>query len=597
MYTIITTNIISGKIAKEVFDIMFETGEDAAKIVKDKGELYKDAKLGNFGVTDHGFFYDIEFDEPISSDDLPKIQTKVQELVAANLKISVNSKSTEEVTAYFVEKGQPYKRELLDEVSTKKIEVVTIGDNQFMDVTAGALDVSTATLQHVSLMDVSGAYWKGDDKRAMLTRITGACFDTQSALEDYLEFRAEQLRRDHRVLGKKLGFFMVDSDFGSGAYFWTPKGRYIRDILKHTLKKRMVQFGVELVETPLIGSLTENNSTFQPVSEQIVARNIADGDDKLMLVRQQVLGQQLIMFAHKERSYRELPWKVGEIAKVVRFEKVSELEGLHRSREFTQDNTTIVCTREQVEKELDTLLSMVVQFARDLGFGDFEISYRLPAAISKSQKTDFPWIATMLKGISRKQTITINEEITERQVKEPEIVLKVKDSLRQHRELSKIQILLGIPVEHNLSFIGSDGESHVPVAIRATLSGSLERIIATLIEHYAGMLPLWLTYEHARVIPVTSKQEIYAEKVAKQLSERGIRATIDLDSEPLEGKIKQAEEEKVPYMLIVGEKEQNTNGISVRVQGHGDIGLLDIESFIKDIQGEMVSKSIKSVLV
>jgi len=371
----------------------------------------------------------------------------------------------------------------------------------------------------------------------------------------------------------------------------------VRDVLSAVLTNRMQQLGAELVETPLLGNSNEIRLITQPQTEQVIAKSLSEEGEHWYAIRQQVIGSHLRMFSWKERSYRELPWRVGEIAKVIRYEKINELEGLHRTREITQDTITIACSHEQIEKEIDTLLQVMVQFARDLGFPDFEVRLRLPDALSKTDKTDVAFLSGIFKTISRRQSITIVEEFAGHQVSEAELVLIVKDSLRQHREWSKIQILFKFPLEQQLTYMGKDGETHSTVIIRAAIAGSLERVIATLIEHYAGVLPLWLTYEHARVIPVTSKQELYAEKVVRQLTERGIRATSDLTAEPLEGKIKQAEEEKIPYMLVVGEKEQATDGVSVRVQGHGDIGLLDMETFIKDIQGEVQSKSIKSSFV
>ncbi|MCC7304378.1 threonine--tRNA ligase [bacterium] len=560
-------------------------------------DLHKDAKLGTCGVTDSGFYYDIEFSESMSSEGLPAIQQKIQEFVKSNLKFTLSQKNKEEVISYFTEKEQPYKREVLDESSAKRVGVVSIGDGAFMDLSDGDVVAGASVLKHTILLDVSGAYWKGDDKRAMLTRISGTCFETAEALDDFVEFTAEVLRRDHRIMGKKLGYFSVDPGIGTGLIFWTPRGRFVRDSLADYLKGHMIQLGAELVETPLLASTDRTTLMMQPQSEQLIARQIGEDSERSYAVRQQVVGAHLTMFGWQERSYRELPWKVGEIGKLIRYEKISELEGLHRAREFTQDTITTVCSREQIEKEIESLLLRMVQFSRDLGFWDFEIQYRLPKQETKTQKTDYQLLAAVLKGISRKHSITITEEVTERKVTEAEIVLSVKDSLKQKRRWSKIQILFTLPMEYEVTYVGSDGENHAPVVIRSTTSGSLERVIATLIEHYAGVLPLWLTYEPVRVLPVTSKQELYAEKVVKILKDRGLRATIDMDPEPLEGKIKQAEEDKVPYMIVVGENEQTTNTISVRVQGHGVIGLLDIETFIKDIQGEMQSKSFKSALV
>lgn len=561
-------------------------------------ELHKDAKLGEHGLSESGFYYDIEFDTPISLDELPAIQSKMLELARANLKMAVKTVARDDALQYFTEKEQPYKREILDEISTKKVDILVVGEDAFKDTTKFPLPImSTAVLENTALLDVSGAYWKGDDKRSMLTRISGVCFPSAQELLDYQEFQAELLRRDHRVMGKKLGFFSVDPEVGTGLIFWNPRGRFVRDAVAGLIKLKMRQLGADFVETPLLAHAEQEYLETQPQSEKLLAKNVSDDTEKWYAVRQQFIGAHLRMFSWKEHSYRDLPWKVGEIGKLLRYEKVSELEGLHRAREFTQDTITTVCAREHLEKEIESQLVEIVRFARELGFFDFEVQYRLPPQVTAAQKNEFAQLVLLLRSISKKHTISISEEIPEHKLTEPEIILTVKDSLKQKRRLSKIQIFYTLPVEQQISYMGSDGESHVPLVMRTTLSGSLERVIATLIEHYAGLLPLWMTYEHARVIPVTSKQELYAEKVAKYLNERGIHATTDLDPEPLEGKIKQAEEEKIPYMLIVGEKEQNTNAISVRIQGKGDIGLLDIESFIKDLQNEVVTKSIKSQLV
>jgi threonyl-tRNA synthetase len=282
---------------------------------------------------------------------------------------------------------------------------------------------------------------------------------------------------------------------------------------------------------------------------------------------------------------------------LIRYEKSGDLEALLRTREITQDALTIVCSREQVEKEVESVLEKNVQFLRDLGFSDYDIQLNLPIVDTKNQRQDALFVSGIVKGAARRLSVSVSENAAVERIQEPEIVITVRDSLKQKRELSKIQILLSIPFEKQLSFMGKDGAQHVPVVLRATFTGTVERTMATLIEHYAGVLPLWLSFEQVRVLPVTSKQEMYADKIIKQLQESGFRATLDADAEPLEGKIKQAEEDKVPYMLIVGEKEQDTAAVSVRVQGKGDIGLISLEVLIKQLQQEIVGKSIKTLLI
>ncbi len=559
--------------------------------------LYKDAKIGACGVTETGFYYDINFSEPLSSDELVEIEQKMQELSEANLSMTSISRSREEVIGYYVQQEQPFKRETVEESKLKKIDLIAIGDNQFVDICPNGVVPATSYVKHFNLTDVSGAYWKGDELRPMLTRITGVCFDSEAELQAYNEFQEELAKRDHRVLGKKLGYFAVDPDWGTGLVFWASRGKYAKEALENELKAQYRGLMADLVESPLLFTAEEVKVVDQPQQEQLVAKNLAEEDAKWLALRQQYLSSHLRMFSWKSRSYRDLPWRVAEIGKLIRYEKAGELDGLARSREFVQDSLTIVCLREQIEREFELLLQKSLLFLRGLGLSDFEIQLKTPEASTKSQKQDAVMLSGLVKNVARKLSVSIQEEVGEVHIHEPELTITVKDSLRQKHQLTKIQILFSAPIEFGITYTGKDGEEHAPVVIRSTFTGSIERLIAVLIEHFAGALPLWLTQEHCRIIPVTDKQQLYAEKVLKALRDAGINGTLDEESEPIEGKIKQAEEDKVPYMLIVGEKEQSTNAISVRMQGKGDIGLLDVDTFIREIQVELNNKSIKSTLL
>jgi threonyl-tRNA synthetase len=559
--------------------------------------LYKDAKLGTCGVSDTGFHYDIEFDEPLGSDELAAIQAKMLELSTQNLPFTTQVKSKEEVEAYFANLEQPYKREIINDSKSKRVDLVVIGDNKFADMCVDGVVPTTALLEHVLLTDVSGAYWKGDDKRSMLSRISGVCFFTQSDLDDYVEFQAELQRRDHRNLGKKLGFFSVDPDVGTGLVFWHPRGAYVKEAITNSLRHHITELKADFVETPSLSILNQMPVVQQPQAEQVIAKNQYEEGDKWYALRQQSVGAHILQFGWKDRSYRDLPWRVAEIGKYIRYEKLSELDGLHRSREFTQDTVTTICTRDQVEREVEALVLHEVQFLRELGLNDIDIQLNQPIFDTKNQRQDSLFISGIIKGIARRASISITENSADPEISEPELLFKAKDSLKQKRGLGKIQIMLDLPFASQLSYAGKDGGQHVPVLIRTTFAGSIERLISTLLEHYAGVLPLWMTFEQVRILPVTNKQEMYADKIVKQLQEFGIRVTLDADAEPLEGKIKQAEEDKVPYMLIVGEKEQSTATVSVRIQGKGDIGLISLDSFIREIQREVAAKSIKTMLV
>ncbi len=560
-------------------------------------ELHKDAKFGTCGIVDTGFYYDIAFDQPISSDQLPVIEQKMREIIEQNLPITTQIRTRDEMVDYFIKQEQPYKRELLEESRAKRTDVVVIGNELHVDTCVAAIVSSTGLLKHFMLTDVSGAYWKGEGVRPMLTRISGVCFESEEELTAYKEYRAELARRDHRVLGKKLGYFTVNSDVGTGLVFWSPRGAYVKHILTDLASAHAESIGAEYIETPLLGNSEQTKVILQPAQEQLVAKSTTDDEEKKYAIRQQFLTSHIHKYADTEHSYRDLPWRVAEIGKVVRYEKTGNLEGLVRAREVTQDTITIICIRDQVEKEMESVFTNAIEILREVGLSDFEIALHFPEADTKGKKQDEVFLSGVIKTIARKLAVSVTEVSSAKAVHEAEMVFTVRDSLKQKRELSKIQVLFTVPLEQGITYVGKDGESHAPVIIRATLLGSIERMIAVLIEHYAGVLPLWMTYEQCRILPMTGKQEMYADKILKQLKEFGIRATIDHDSEPIEGKIKQAEEDKVPYMLIVGEKEQSTNGVAVRLQGKGDLGLLDVDTFIKEVQKEVITKSIKSMLV
>jgi threonyl-tRNA synthetase len=558
--------------------------------------LYKDAKLGICSVTDTGFSYDIEFNEPISSDALTAIHTKMTELIVSDLPFTTFTKSKSETDEYFTTKEQPYKRELLNDLKQRRIDLISIG-NQFTDMCVSPVVSSTLALQYFMLESVSGAYWKSDDKRSMLTRITGVSFASEVDMNSYVEFKAELNRRDHRNMGKKLKLFSINSEVGSGFVSWHRRGAFVKNKLVDMVRSYINSLHADAIETPMLSLLGEQNFVSQPITEQFVAKNLKDDSDKWFTARQEFLPAHLMEYSSRERSYRDLPWRVSEIGKLIRYEKIGDLEALLRTREITQDAITIVCSREQVEKELELLLMKNVQFLRELGFTDYDIQLNQPIIDTKNQRQDSLYISGLVKGVARKTSVSITENTAVDRIQEPEIIITVRDSLKQKRELSKIQLMLSTPFEKQLSFMGKDGAQHVPVVIRSTFTGTLERLMAILIEHYAGVLPLWLSFEQIRVLPVTNKQEMYADRILKQLQGIGFRATLDADAEPLEGKIKQAEEDKVPYMLVIGEREQDTSAVSVRVQGKGDIGLISLEVFVKQLQQEIVSKSIKTLLI
>ena len=556
--------------------------------------LYPNIKLAIGPPIENGFYYDIDFGEhSISSDDFPKIEKKILELAREKNNYIRKDISKEDAIAFYREKGDEYKLELLDGLEEGSITFYTQGN--FTDLCRGPHIPNTGFIKAVKLLNIAGAYWKGDEKNKQLTRIYGITFPKQKELTLYLEMLEEAKKRDHRKLGKELELFTFSQKVGQGLPLWLPKGAALRERLENFLKKAQKQSGYDQVITPHIANkdlyvcsghyAKYGEDSFQPINTP------ADGEE--FLLKPMNCPHHCEIYKAKPRSYKDLPLRFAEFGTVYRYEQSGELHGLTRVRGFTQDDAHIFCTQEQLKDEFNKVTDLVLYIFKTLNFKDFtaQISLRDPKDSEKYIGSKANWDraeAAIIEATSDKGLKTV-VEYGEAAFYGPKLDFMVKDALGRSWQLGTIQIDYNLPERFELQYTGSDNQSHRPVMIRRAPFGSMERFVAVLLEHCAGNFPLWLTPEQAIILPISEKYHDYSEKVLNMLNNYDIRALVDERAEKAGRKIRDAELSKVPYMLIVGEKERNEGTVSVRKHGGETLGSLKLEDFVQLIVKEINS--------
>ena len=553
--------------------------------------LYPGTKFGIGPAIENGFYYDIDLgDKSFGADDLEAIEKKMAELAKLNSSFERRDVSKTDAVAYFTEKGDEYKLELLEDLEDGTITFYTQGD--FTDLCRGPHIPSTKNIKYTKLLNIAGAYWRGDQERAQLTRIYGISFPKKKELDEYLELVELAKERDHRKLGKELELFTFSPLVGPGLPLWLPKGAILRENLINFLKEEQLKRGYQPVVTPHIGKLElykisghypyYSDSQFPPMME-----NEKDG----YLLKPMNCPHHIQIYADKPHSYRELPIRLAEFGNVYRYEQSGELGGLTRVRGFTIDDAHIFCTHEQVKEEFKDVIDLTLSVFRALGFSDFtaQISLRDPENKEKYVGDDDVWDAAedAIREAAAEMGLEAKEVKGEAAFYGPKLDFIVRDALGRQWQLGTVQLDYVLPERFDLTYIGEDNKKHRPVMIHRAPFGSLERFIAVLIEHCGGKFPTWLAPVQVTVLPVGRDFESYAELTVATLREVGIRADVDLRNEKVGYKIRHAEMQKVPYMLVVGERERDGNTVSVRKQGHGDQGSKTIEAFIKEIKTEM----------
>ena len=554
--------------------------------------LYPGTKFGIGPAIETGFYYDVDFGErEFSSDDFKQIEDKIMELARSKSEFSRKAVSKQDALNYFTEKNDEYKLDLIKDLSDGSITFYTQGN--FTDLCRGPHIPNTGFIKAVKLMNVAGAYWRGDETRKQLTRIYGVTFPKQSELSDYLHMIEEAKKRDHRKLGKELELFAFSEKVGMGLPLWLPKGAALREKLVNFLQKAQVKSGYEQVITPHIGHknlyITSGHyekygaDSFQPI------KTPQEGEE--FFLKPMNCPHHCEIYKTKPRSYKDLPVRYAEFGTVYRYEQSGELHGLTRVRGFTQDDAHLFCRPDQVKEEFKKVIDLVLYVFKALGFDDYtaQISLRDPANKSKYIGSDENWQlaeSAIIEAAEEKNLTTIIE-LGEAAFYGPKLDFMVKDALGRKWQLGTIQVDYNLPERFELEYTGSDNQKHRPVMIHRAPFGSLERFVAVLIEHCAGEFPLWLTPEQFIVLPISEKYEDYAKKVLESLNNSDIRGLIDSRDEKIGRKIRDAEVKKIPYMLIIGEKEMNDGLISVRKHGYGDSGSMTTEQFSNQLLKEI----------
>lgn len=547
-------------------------------------DLYPGTKFGIGPAIETGFYYDVDFgDREFSSDDFKKIEDKVLELAKNKAEYIRKPISKADAIAYFTEKGDEYKLDLLKDLPDGAITFYTQGN--FTDLCRGPHIPNTGFIKAVKLMNVAGAYWRGDEKRKQLTRIYGVTYPKQSELTDYLHLIEEAKKRDHRKLGKELELFTFSEKVGMGLPLWLPKGTLLREKLINFLQRAQVKSGYEQVVTPHIGHknlyITSGHyekygaDSFQPI------KTPQEGEE--FFLKPMNCPHHCEIYKSKPRSYKDLPVRYAEFGTVYRYEQSGELHGLTRVRGFTQDDAHLFCRPDQVKDEFKKVIDLVLYVFNALGFSDYtaQVSLRDPENKAKYIGSDENWRlaeSAIIEAAAEKGLNTI-VELGEAAFYGPKLDFMVKDALGRKWQLGTIQVDYNLPERFELEYTGSDNLKHRPVMIHRAPFGSLERFVAVLIEHCAGNFPLWLTPELFTILPISEKYEEYAKKVSESLNNSDIRGLIDFRDEKIGRKIRDAEVKKLPYMLIIGEKEMNEGTVSVRKHGEGDLGSMTIEQF------------------
>ncbi|MCD6102300.1 MAG: threonine--tRNA ligase [Candidatus Cloacimonetes bacterium] len=551
--------------------------------------LYPDVKIAIGPAIENGFYYDFDKNTPFSDSDLKKIEEEMRKIIDENFYFERREISRDKALETFERFGENYKIELINELPVgETISIYVQGD--FVDLCRGPHLISTNKVKAFKLLKVSGAYWRGDEKNKMLQRIYGISFPTEKEMQTYLKKLEEAEKRDHRKLGKQLDLFGFYNEVGAGLVHWHPKAGLIRNIIEDFWKKEHYKAGYDIVYTPHIGkaNLWQTSGHLDFYSENMYAPMKIDEQD--YYIKPMNCPFHIMIYKSKLRSYRELPIKYAELGTVYRYERSGVLHGLMRVRGFTQDDAHIFCTPSQLENEVVKLLDFSMFFLKAFGFENFEIflSTKPDKAVGKDE--DWEKATKSLKKALDISKLPYKIDPGEGVFYGPKIDIKIKDALDRAWQCTTIQFDFNLPERFDMTYIGEDNSEHRPFMIHRALLGSLERFFGVLIEHYAGNFPLWLAPVQVEVIPISENHFGYAKKILNDLQEQDIRTKINLENEKIGYKIREAENEKIPYMIIIGDKEVENQNISVRKHLNGNLGAFQLNEFIEKLKREIEQK-------
>ncbi|HEY4788553.1 MAG TPA: threonine--tRNA ligase [Bacteroidales bacterium] len=557
--------------------------------------LYPGVKFGIGPAIENGFYYDVDLGgTSISDADLLKIEAKMKELVQTKSNYTRSEVSKVDALKYFTEKGDPYKIELISELADGTISFYKQGN--FTDLCRGPHLPDTSPIKAIKLLTLAGAYWRGNEKNKQLTRIYGVTFPKQKMLDEYLEMLEQAKLRDHRKIGKELELFTFSQKVGQGLPLWLPKGAKLRDNLEAYLRKVQRESGYEQVITPHIGQkeLYVTSGHYEKYGKDSFQPIHTPAEDEEFLLKPMNCPHHIEIYKSKPRSYKDLPVRLAEFGTVYRYEQSGELHGLTRVRGFTQDDAHLFCRPDQIKEEFCKVIDIIFRIFKALDFKDFiaQVSLRDPNNKEKYIGSDENWEkaerAIIEAAAEKKLNTTV--ELGEAAFYGPKLDFMVKDAIGRKWQLGTIQVDYNLPERFELEYMGADNQKHRPVMIHRAPFGSMERFVAVLIEHTAGKFPLWLTPEQVVVLPISEKYEDYAKKVLNFLNNSDIRTLIDDRNEKIGKKIRDNELKRIPYLIIVGEKEVETETVAVRKQGEGDKGTMSLKEFADFINAEVAAQ-------
>jgi len=558
--------------------------------------LYKDAnlKLGIGPVIEDGFYYDLDMDHSLTPEDLVKIEKEMTRIINENLPIRRREVSREEALAIYTEIDDNLKLELINDLPADS--VITIYDQgEFFDLCRGPHLPSTGRIKAFKLLNVAGAYWRGDSKNKMLQRIYGTAFAKKAELDEHLHFLEEAKKRDHRKLGKELKMFTFSREVGQGLPLWLPNGSKVRRTMERYIVDLEERLGYQHVYTPVLANveLYKISGHWNHYNEDMFP--LMQMDNEELVLRPMNCPHHMMVYKSDMRSYRDLPIRIAEMGTMHRYEMSGALTGLHRVRAMTLNDAHIFCRPDQIKEEFGRVVNLIRKVYEDFGIKEyrFRLSYRDPQDTEKYFQNDEMWETSqrMLREVVEELGLPFFEAEGEAAFYGPKLDVQIKTALGKEETLSTAQLDFLLPERFELEYIGDDGKKHRPVVIHRGIISTMERMTAYLIENFAGALPLWLSPVQAKVIPVSTVYEDYASQINEQLLDAGIRAESDLRNEKLGYKIREAQLEKAPYMLVVGENEKAAGTVAVRKRGEGDIGSMPIADFIALVQKDIATKA------
>ncbi len=549
--------------------------------------IFPDARFGIGPAVRDGFYYDFELPRSLTMDDLPVIEAKMKEIIAANLPFSREDVSKKEARSLFA--AQPYKLELIEEIPDEKVGLYRQGD--FLDLCRGPHVGATGEIKAFKLVSIAGAYWRGDEHRPMLQRVYGVAFDTKEALEEHLTRLDEAAKRDHRKLGRELDLFSIHEEAGPGLVHWHPRGSVIRRVIEDFWKDEHIKRGYDLIYTPHIAKrdLWQTSGHWDFYRESMYSPMDVDGQE--YVIRPMNCLGHILIYKTSQRSYRELPLRYAELGTVYRYERSGVLHGLSRVRGFTQDDAHIFCRFDQLEEEVVGVLELTRFMMETFGFTNRKVLLSTRPEKYAGALDVWEEATEILRKALESSGITYEVDPGEGVFYGPKIDTKIEDALGRDWQGPTVQVDFNLPQRFDVNYIGEDGKEHMVAMVHRTVLGSMERFLASLVEHYGGAFPVWLAPVQAMIIPVADRHLDYARKLEAEFKADGVRVEVDGRSERVNLKIRQAQLNKIPYMLVVGDREEAESNVSVRLRTGEQMAAQSPDSFKQGVKQAMASRT------